>query len=79
MLSFGLQLDLGRLLDDALDGDLNEVVELIQLLTYETFLVEIGRNDQPAGLLLKAGLDVLQVHAILSTKTILKMWNKKNP
>ena len=74
-----MQLDLGRLLDDALDGDLNVVVERIKLLTNETFLAEVGRKDQPAGLFSKAGLGDERVLAIVSARIISKMWKNKKP
>ena len=71
MLRFRLQLDLGRVFDDALHGHLDELVEGVELLTHETFLVEVGGDDDPAGLLPRVLRDhvriLLLVHVLTTT------------
>jgi hypothetical protein len=66
VLRLGLELDLGGVLDDALDGDLDEVVEGVELLADEALLVEVGRDDEPARFLPEARVDVVVVYGLIA-------------
>lgn len=59
VLRFSLQVDLRRIFDNALHRHLDELVERVQLLTNQTLLVEIRRDDNPAGLLPQVRGDVI--------------------